>query len=364
MGARIVAAGDRWMGFLRLSRSCEAFERCEVLNSDPEALARRVNDLVRRHRIDLVMAGDHDSEWSLVRARPRIEAPVFAMPTVVGLAQFTDKRRFYDACEDIGIPVPRSVFASRKQDLAPERLAVTPGYPLIVKPTNWGGSTGVVLVSSPQELRRKVLEEASYVYEPLVAQAFVPGIDVSYNVMGLDGVAYQASVHTREGNEIRFLDHPSILALGERFVAATGLNGVACLDARVAPDGRIAFLECNARIWSSICNACWCGTNYVETGVRHALGQPLPPEMPLAGRSVASPAHLLRRILTGRRAPWRLTRPERHALAQGLADPVLLFRRYFERLRGDRHQKPDSTLVDLPYEPARPPALRSAGAIQ
>ena len=225
---------------------------------------------------------------------------------------------------------------SDKHGLNPDELGERFGYPLIVKPTSWGGSDGLVIAKSAEDLRQRVVENDDYRYHPLVAQEFLPGEDVGVNVFAVDGEVILAAPQMREGDKITHVDNDRVVSLGKKYVEAAGLTGLAHLDARLGPDGQVAFLECNPRIWSSICHSYWCGENYVAAGVRYALGLPQAGPTHIAGRSVTAPAHLLSDMAKRRRTPRSLSRYDRRALAQGAADPVLLFRRYFERSHGSK----------------------------
>lgn len=331
MGAEIVAVGDPWMGFLQSSRFCRRFEPCAVKETTPEALLARLEALLQAYPADVVVPADNDAQLQLARIGGALSVPVFPMPSPEALAELNDKQSFDTTCRAIGVPVPQAEFFADKGALDPEGLGARFGFPLIVKPTNWGGSDGVVLARSAEDLRRRVIEDPAYVFHPLVVQEFIPGRDVGFNVFALEGRTVLASAQTRVGEAVHYLDNDALIGFGKRYVEAVGLTGIANLDARVGPDGRITFFECNARIWASICHAHWCGANYVAAGVRHALGLPQVEAEPLAGRSVLSPARLMLQLARGQRAPWRLSRADRRALAQGAADPVLLLRRYHER---------------------------------
>ncbi len=331
MGARVVAAGDPRMKFLRFSRFCDGFAACKVYNADPDEFAARIDELARNYRVDIVVPGDNDSQSMLAVVKDRLETPVFPIPSSEQLVRLNDKHSFHDTCEQIGVPVPASVFVADKDGLDPDGLGERLGYPLIVKPTVGGGSDGVVLATSAEDLRQRIIDNDTYRYRSLVVQEFLPGQDVGFNVFAADGRVLLASVKLWEGVKITHMDNDRITSLGTKFVEAVGLNGLANLDVRLGPDGRVTFLECNPRIWSTICHSYWCGHNYVAAGVRHALG--LPPVRPtdIAGRSVTAPTHLLFDMVRGRRTPRSLTRYDRRALADGGADPVLLLRRYFNR---------------------------------
>jgi predicted ATP-grasp superfamily ATP-dependent carboligase len=335
MGVDVVAAGDSGLHFLRFSRACETFVGCQVAHSDPNEFLARISDLVAEYQIDIVAPGDNDSLLLLAEVKDRLETPVFPIPTSQELADLNDKAVFYETCANIGVPVPDSVFVDDKHGLNPELLNERLGYPLIVKPTRWGGSEGLVVAESPEDLRQRVIENDDYCFQPLVAQELVPGRDVGLNVFAVDGETLLVSPQVREGDTVTQLDvtqsdNDRLVSFGRTYVEATGLTGLANLDARLGPEGQLHFLECNPRIWATICHSYWCGENYVAAGVRYALG--LPPATPeqISGRSVTSPAHLLSDLARGRRTPRSLNRYERRALTEGVTDPVLLFRRYFE----------------------------------
>ncbi len=338
MGAEIVAAGDPWMSFLRFSRFCESFVSCDVYRADPDRFARRIGELAHEHHVDIIVPADNDSVLALAAVKDRLDVPVFPIPTPQQLAQLNDKRAFYETCERIGVPVPASVFVSDKHGLDPDELGDRFGYPFIVKPTGRGGSDGLVLVDSAADLRHRVIANDDYRYHPLVAQQFVPGQDVGLNVLAAQGEVLLAAPQMWDGVKIVHLQNDGLVSLGSKYVEAVGLTGLANIDARLGSDGLPTFLECNPRMWSSICHSHWCGENYFAAGVRHALGQPAAAATPIAGRSVTAPGQLLSHIAKGARTPWSLGPYDRRALAQGLADPVLLLRRYFNRRqRGDQH---------------------------
>jgi predicted ATP-grasp superfamily ATP-dependent carboligase len=331
MGVDVVAAGDPGLEFLRFSRSCETFVPCQVAHADPDTFVARVSELVEKHHIDLIAPGDNDSLLMLAQVKECLETPLFPIPTAAQLANLNDKRAFYETCVAVGVPVPASIFVPDKHELNPDHLGEWLGYPLIVKPTCWGGSEGLVLAESAEEVRQQVIENDDYCFEPLVAQELVPGRDVGLNVFAINGEALLVSPQLREGDTVTQLDNDRLVAFGRRYVEATGLTGLANLDARLGPDGEVQFLECNPRIWATICHSHWCGENYVAAGVRHALGLSQQGQVQISGRTVTSPAHLLSDLARGRRTPRSLNRYERRALSEGVADPVLLFRRYFER---------------------------------
>lgn len=331
MGAKVIAVGDPGMRFLRYSRFCAAFVPCDVIGADLNWFVAHINALADKYRVDVIAPGDNDSQLLLAAVKDRLEASVFPLPASEQLVLLNDKHAFHETCVQIGVPVPASVFFADKHGLDPVELGERFGYPLIVKPTTWGGSDGVVLAESADDLRERIIDNDEYRFQPLVAQEFVPGEDVGLNVLAVDGDALLAAPQMRQGDEVTQLDDDRLVALGKKYVEATGLTGLAHLDARLDPEGRVTFLECNPRIWSSICHSHWCGENYVAAGVRHAMGHSPAGPTQISGRSVTAPARLLSDLARRRRGLRSLNRYERRAIAEGISDPVLLFRRYFER---------------------------------
>lgn len=328
MGASTVVVGTPNMRFTRWSRFCDAFVDCSFSDTGKDELIEKLNALCRQHRIDLLVPGDHDGQAILSELRDDLVAPCFPMPTESLFETLNDKWQFHQLCQAQGVLVPETELLEDKSAIDPDALEARFGYPVVVKPTNEGNGDGVVIARSRAELQRQVLDNPDYTFCPLISQEFIPGSDIDFSLLSLDGKIACWAVQTRRDDEVAFLENAELVESGRRLVDATGLSGAAHFDARIDErDGSIAFIECNSRFWASICHAHWCGMNFVARGLDHVLGRPVDEASPIAGKAVRTPARLLTRLITFKQMPWRLTAPEKLALRQGLSDPASLLLR-------------------------------------
>ncbi|GKY86310.1 ATP-grasp domain-containing protein [Sinisalibacter aestuarii] len=315
---------------LRFSRYCRKFVDLELADyeNDRAGLAKRVNELCARYRIDLVMPGDFDGQAALVAIKGELSTPVFPMPSQAQFEELNDKWRFQQLCQRLGLPIPKAVHLPDKSAIDADALEAELGYPMVIKPTGLGQSEGLVIAADRAALTREVLDNPDYDHGPMVAQSRVDGRDIGLDIFAVDGEVLCNSAHDRDGSKVIYLANDTFLEAARRIARELKLTGVYDFDALVNDqDGTLHLLECNARFWGTIAHAQWCGRNFVKTGIAVAFGQPVPEQPDIAGCTVRSPAHLLVRILTFRQAPRRLNRAERAALRQGLGDPVAMLLR-------------------------------------
>jgi D-aspartate ligase len=163
--------------------------------------------------------------------------------------------------------VPPTVVLDRSLLEPPgELLAI--GMPIIIKPTardhTWveavGSSTKALRIESKEELL-EFWPRLSGLSKPAVAQQSIPGPEtavVSYHVY-VDDKGEVAGEFT--GCKIRTIpaeyghtssltitDDPEVARLGREVCRALDLRGVAKLDVKYAPDGRLHLFEINARL--------------------------------------------------------------------------------------------------------------------
>lgn len=328
MNAKIVAVGNQRMRFLRWSRFCKTFINIDFLNAEPAALTTAIDTLVSEHGLDIVLAGDHDAQLALTRVRNKVAAPCFPMPTEKVFATVNDKWSFRNLCEELDVPTPRTVLMADKSELDIDRLEAAFGFPLVVKPTNEGDGDGVVIAENRADLLKRVVDNPDYRFRPLIAQEYIPGEDLDLSILAVDGEVIASAVQSKMRDEVVFREHADLVDAGLRLAKATGFSGVAHFDARLdGATGRLALIECNARFWASIAHAHWCGVNFVELGVKHALGRSLVDMQRPEGKSVRTPERLLARLTRLKTLPWRLSASERLSLTDGVTDPALMLMR-------------------------------------
>ena len=173
-----------------------------------------------------------------------------------------DKSRFQALAERLGLPVPRAVVVpSGATEIDPQSLR----FPVIVKPVTrhpswtdrWGGAKAV-LVETSRELQAAAADLARHA--ALLVQEMVAGPEAaieSYHVY-VDPGGTIAGEFT--GRKLRTLpscrgDSTALVTTDAADVRATGrdvtrrlsLTGVAKLDFKRGPDGRLYLLEVNPR---------------------------------------------------------------------------------------------------------------------
>lgn len=195
------------------------------------------------------------------RTRLRQAGYRFVLPAAELVEELVDKARFQRLAEDLGLPVPRAQVVEAGST---GRLAIDGA--MIVKPLNrtgaWNGDgidTKAVSVADRDELEALVAK-VRHSFPRLLVQQMVPGGEErieSYHVY-VDRRGQIAGEFT--GRKVRTIPHrfgyttsleithePDVLALGRTVVRSTGLVGVAKVDMKRDPDGRLLVLEVNPR---------------------------------------------------------------------------------------------------------------------
>lgn len=293
---------------------------------DPEAAActwvRDLNALIRTKQIDVVAAADGPAWRLLSRVGPHLAARAMPVPAPPELERLSNKWDFHTLCTTLGVAVPRAICVETKCQLDPWRLGRQLGYPLVVKPVDQANSAGVVVAKSRAELRRLVLDNPAYQFGALMAQEFVPGIDIGCSVLASGGDLLLAAVQRREGRAVLFTECNTLLAACRRLIELSGYHGIAHFEARFNPaTGEVKLIECNPCFWGSLDAARQCGLNFVAAALNVALGRPVERRLSLQG-AYLSPVALGETVVRARLASPGLTKASFLGLAQALSDPL------------------------------------------
>jgi D-aspartate ligase len=237
---------------------------------------------------------DSDDALQLVsRNRERLARGYrFVLPEEGLVEELLDKARFQALAERIGLPVPRSRPVGGGAGAGEAELR----FPVVIKATHrdsrWEGAgltSKVVRVDDAAGLR-----EALARLEPsgldLIAQELVPGAEdrvESYHVY-VDADGEVAAEFT--GRKIRTAPHEfgmstslettddtGVVAIGREVVERLGFRGVAKLDFKRGPDGRLNLLEVNPRftLWTHV--GALAGVNLPAVVHADLTGRPRPP---------------------------------------------------------------------------------------
>lgn len=277
MGARTHVLATSESNLVRRSRHVASFavQAQVALEPAPDAAVERVLQACREHNVDVIVPGDigtaeflADAEGSLGTA-----AAIYPCSDARMLQAIHDKWSFAKRLMAAGIAAPETAHIASLADV--ETAAATVGFPLIVKPLSGESSHGVVRIDSLQALHAHVKSGKPYSAPPLIAQRWVRGRDIDISVLANRGEILAAVTQQAEPDgSLRFFEDRATRELATQIVREFGYHGIAHFDMRRDEDRQqTVVIECNPRFWYSMPAALWQGVNFVELGIRFALGQ-------------------------------------------------------------------------------------------
>lgn len=277
--------------------------RADVLYPALEALAR-TERAADPDCILLVLGCDDVHARLLSAGKERLQAAGFVVPYIdfALLNDVTQKRRFYELCEELGIPYPKTWYfdcANGPLELPVESFP----YPLIAKPSNSAKFQDATVVrkrkiyeiDSPEELSQVWSDIRASDYDAeLVLQDFISGEDSAIRTLTTFSNA-AGELRVVSGGVVCLQDHdPTALGnplaiMGERegelidgaarFLARVGYRGFANFDVKYdRRDGSFRFFEVNTRCGRNTYYMSLGGANFVELIVREfVLGEDIEP---------------------------------------------------------------------------------------
>jgi ATP-grasp domain-containing protein len=312
-GLRVHVLGSGAADGLRRTRFCRGYHRSRC-GGDAERLLTEISELVRLHRIDVVLPSDDVSTRLLAELSDRLPVPTTPLPDVATFDLLNDKWSFTQFCYGHGISAPQGWLFDTAAGLCDALAAGQVELPLTVKPTNRSGGVGVLHVRAPEDIA--LLDAIDY--RPVLAQRHITGESVSITLLCEQGRVRAHVAQQRDTCRFQVLTHPDLLDNASRLAALSGYHGITNFDAVIADDGRAYLVECNPRFWYSIYLVMLAGLNFVQL----ALHKPSEVATLHQGEMRLS----WRRILA---RPWRASRADWRFLFYNLRDPLayLLLRR-------------------------------------
>ncbi|MEG1827109.1 MAG: carboxylate--amine ligase [Gordonibacter sp.] len=254
-------------------RLIEGIHEAENLYAALEAVAAEQH-AADPDRVLLVLGCDDCHARMLSGGKERLEAAGFVVPYIDFplLDDITQKRRFYELCDELSIPYPRTWYFDCGPN-GPDKLPVDElPYPLIAKPSNSAqfqaatieGWRKIYEIESAEELAQvwDTIRVSDYAGE-LVLQDFIPGgddairtlttfSDATGDMRVVSGgvVCLQDHDPTALGNPVCIMGEreEAIIEHAQRFLKHTGYRGFANFDIKVDErDGSFRFFEVNTR---------------------------------------------------------------------------------------------------------------------
>jgi hypothetical protein len=312
-GAEVCVLGNDMSRGLKYSRFCAYFAatRLSITGEADAALAGEINRWVRALGIDMVLPGDAQATRSLIAMRDTIKAPCFPMPNLEQFDTLNNKWLFTKLCRELGILTPQSWVVEDAARLRAEIAAGRIPLPAIAKPINHDGSLGVIKLEASNALDAI----GKIDYAPIIVQEFIDGRDIGASIYCTGGKIEAFIAHELKRATYSALGGEGILTCLARIATRTGIDGCYNFDMRLAPDGKIYYLECNPRFFFKIALSMLAGVNFVRPGLNTLTASPA---RPARGASVRLPKALLATLIT----PWKITKRDLKTLGYYVRDPI------------------------------------------
>jgi predicted ATP-grasp superfamily ATP-dependent carboligase len=307
----------------KLSRYCRAALDYPISTENPGVFVDSILEFARTHAIDLVIPV---TDWTLEPLSAERDQFTGVCQVVVpprsALAIVSDKYETMRLAASLGIDVPASqLIRSPSEFLQWE----TKRFPLVVKDrfsVRWVGGKAVfgsvAYADSPAELTKKVSERVAAAGDVLI-QEFVSGGGIGFSCF----VAGQEAFLPFQWQRIREVDprgsassarksialNSTLVSRSMKLITGIGFEGIAMVEYKKTPDGKLVLMEINGRPWGSIGLPVACGVDYPRYLIDWLLHAALPPrsiayrENILCRRAVGELTHLAN-LRTGRPANW------------------------------------------------------------
>lgn len=314
-GARVHVLGNHGARGFKYSRYCESFTRLArpLDGTFDAALAELINACTDRLRIDVVMAGDQPAARSLAGLKQHLRASCFPMPDLPTFDLLNNKFEFYKLCCRLGILCPPTTLLDDADTVAQVIEAKHLSLPLIAKPLSLDAARGVVRLDSDSWSTRL----AGVRYAPVLVQSFIEGVDIGASAFCHRGEIRAFVLHRLADATYTTYTDRGVLDSIQKIVAETCYSGVCNFDMRLAPDGKIYFLECNPRFFYKMDMSLIAGVNFVAHGLYPNMEQNF-----VSGTAVRLHKAMLAKLAT----PWHLTRRDFAMLAYRHLDPLSYWR--------------------------------------
>jgi D-aspartate ligase len=368
-GVRCAVVARRWE-----APWCSRYTRVRIPWLDPweraEELIQALLAFAARQEEPPVLYYQGDPEMlAISRHHDLLSGPFrFVLPEPGLVEALADKASFAALAEQLDLPVPRTRVIVADDPAAVPTLDLR--YPLVVKPSRhvagWAAVNGSKAIDvSDEHSLREVVRRAGSVSAELILQESIPGpetrieshhvyVDRSGEVAGDFTGRKIRTQPARFGysTAVEVTDNAEVRELGRECVRRLHLRGVAKLDFKRDPEGRLWLLEVNPRFTLWHLPGALAGVNLPALVFADLTGRPRPPSKPVrAGTTWCElrkdfQARKAERIPALRWAAWALRADAKRSVA--LDDPMpflagVVGRRVLERAASARGSRRGSS---------------------
>jgi predicted ATP-grasp superfamily ATP-dependent carboligase len=277
-----VLSREKWNP-IRLSRHHSGFFSHTVDQFDRKRLDV-ILDLAKQLEVDIILPVEQSAIRLISEYREEVEAiaalPPIASPDVMDIA--SDKWLLTDILKKENIPYPQSILF--QSELPDEHDFTQIPYPVLTKPLNGAGGTGILFFDNSSELSAYL--KSKDCPEKLVIQSFIRGYDLGCSVLCQNGEikAYTIQKGVIPGvkrfeppSSIEFIQQEQVYKNIEKLMRALNWSGVANIDLRYDEDKKeVKILEINPRYWASVIGSLVAGINFPNLACQLSMGLDFP----------------------------------------------------------------------------------------
>ncbi|MDA9409903.1 hypothetical protein XH80_25105 [Bradyrhizobium sp. CCBAU 45384] len=309
-----VLVGPKSIAFLRRSKNCQEYVPNDLVLDEcsKTEFVLTIERLRSTNAKVFVIPVDDSANRIVYSISHCLGASTYPIPDSASFEMLNDKRQFHRLCSTLGVRVPKSVYLRDKAEIDFGSFRAMLGLPFVVKPTNKSNSLGFQVIRSREDLHKHVLSPRKYDFSPLLAQSFIPGVDVDLSALIDRGRIRKFAIQTRKRDALCFVRNEELVMFTEIIARKLCYTGVIHLDARLhSASGEIFMIEANPRFWGSLAEATSAGLNFVRAGIYASMGLEGPDPTTISDIRVPSIPRMLTEMLTFKRSYSRLNTLER-----------------------------------------------------
>jgi len=313
--------GHRNIAFLRRSKRClQYFVNDLALEEDNKAdFIQTIERLGSGTNSSMLLIPVDDSANRILHStRGRLDVSYYPMPDSNSFEMLNDKWRFHQYCSKLGARVPTAIRLNNKAEIGFDDVCARVGLPFVLKPTNKSNCVGFRIIHSKKQFNETILSNRTYNFSPLIAQTFIPGIDIDISILANGGHVQNFAVQIIKENMICFVQNEKLVKFAEAIVRDLCYTGVIHIDARLHDVSEEVFLiEANPRFWASLAEATVSGLNFVRAGICTVLDSQRSDPTTIYDVRAPSVRQMLAEIATGRRNYLQLSPQQRYRVNCG-----------------------------------------------
>tara|TARA_B100000989_G_scaffold298818_1_gene290191 strand:- start:29828 stop:30994 length:1167 start_codon:yes stop_codon:yes gene_type:complete len=249
-------------------------------NQNSESFKNDIIRVINENSIDAVIATGTSTTNYLSFNKDAIESATSAKALVEKyeiFSKLTDKWHTYQLCEEIGLPVPKSILLKDDETTRQQIAKLT--FPVVAKPRISFASHGVCFFDTYDELIANI--------DKLTGYAAIDGTEQpSYMVQErITGTLHDVCLSAKNGDVSMLMtqqrvmtlhdfggggiinlttNEPEMAGLATQLIKATHWNGLALFDFVKTPDGKYYLLEINPKVWGTTYLTTVAGLNMVQ----------------------------------------------------------------------------------------------------